>query len=323
MSFRHLALAGLLACIASPLLAEGLKPPKELPPAGFKGEQYVDSAGCVFLRAGVGERVTWVARISRERRQMCGLAPTFAPVVAEAAPPSPAEPDVEAVAVPAPVPESAAATKTRLRRAAPEIARAVATPAQEVQFVNVICPAHAPVAKRLAVKGATKILCFPEGMELDTVAVPKGYRLAWTDDRLNPLRGIGTAEGEVMQDRVWTRKVPARPVAEATPPVRVQAPVPAKSTARKTSGATLSASNAPAQASGHYLVQVGSFGVAANAHRTRERLAVLGLPVTGGKGSINGQPVHVVYAGPFSAADAAQAALRLVRGAGFGDAFLR
>jgi hypothetical protein len=38
---------------------------------------------------------------------------------------------------------------------------------------------------------------------------PKGYKLAWKDDRLNPLRGIGTAAGQAQQDLVWTRDVPA------------------------------------------------------------------------------------------------------------------
>ncbi len=46
------------------------------------------------------------------------------------------------------------------------------------------------------------------------VVVPKGYKLAWTDDRLNPQRGVGTAEGQAAQDQLWTQKVPAKLISD-------------------------------------------------------------------------------------------------------------
>lgn len=45
--------------------------PAEYPPKSFKGKQYVDSKGCVYIRAGYGTRITWVPRVNRERRVFC------------------------------------------------------------------------------------------------------------------------------------------------------------------------------------------------------------------------------------------------------------
>jgi hypothetical protein len=72
------------ALVASAALAEGAKP-AEVPPAEFAGQQYVDSRGCLFVRAGDGTKVLWIPRVSRDGALVCGYPPSGqrVPVVEE------------------------------------------------------------------------------------------------------------------------------------------------------------------------------------------------------------------------------------------------
>ena len=78
------ATAGLaLAAVAAPAVAQG--GPAEIPPESFKGQQYVDSRGCLFVRAGVGAETLWVPRVAPGGAQICGEPPSGqrVPVVGE------------------------------------------------------------------------------------------------------------------------------------------------------------------------------------------------------------------------------------------------
>lgn len=221
--------------------AQNLSGPAEFPPASFTAEQYVDSRGCAFIRAGQGDVVDWVPRISRSRQPICGLPPSLsrqaAPVVApqiataptpntvppprvvRAAAPAPSGTPV-GVATPAAVPMPSA--QTEAMRASPNrcIIRARDGSVTEIR-------SRAPIrCGPQAVHPGTSVLAAPRvnavqnnaslpQMQMGTDAnsyaiVPEGYRAAWTDGRLNPMRGPRTAAGDAQMAQIWDQGVPAR-----------------------------------------------------------------------------------------------------------------
>lgn len=411
--FKALAIAGWATVFAvSFAQAQPLAGPAELPPSGFKGSQYVDSRGCVFLRAGIGGRVNWVPRISRDRKALCGQTPAAAarevtavqaPVVAPPKVVAPVAPrpkrtagnvgkPMETIASKRYVTKPAAPVASVQAKTAPQHSKCPAAspygvlvtladghrsllcssdagfdvlaaqsrleakrsgfapstqqtasnegsgytpkasylPEKDYLGRGYVCPASAPVARRFALNGGgTTVRCtaVSGGLYSETGSmadesqaqtmpnVPKGYRRAWKDDRLNPNRGKGTALGQAQQDQIWTRDVPAKPIAAAIER-RVY---------------LTSASNTPPDAkfgqathtSGSYYVQVGTFGEAANVTRTAARLRGLGLPVAKSRITSKGKQLQIVMAGPFGDAGAAKAALSAARRSGFGDAFIR
>jgi hypothetical protein len=50
--------------------------PAELPPKGFAGQQYVDSRGCLFVRAGPEGNETWIPRVTRDGAALCDNLPS-------------------------------------------------------------------------------------------------------------------------------------------------------------------------------------------------------------------------------------------------------
>jgi hypothetical protein len=155
---------------------------------------------------------------------------------------------------------------------------------------------------------------------------PKGYKLAWKDDRLNPKRGKGTAQGWADQDQVWTRKVPSELVADQPTKQRKKKVVYVQSGTTVITSTKGQAATAPVEkkvAKGGAFVQVGTFGVVSNADGAAARLQGIGLPVARAKITSGGRAMQIVMAGPFGSAADAAAALSMARRAGFGDAFIR
>ncbi|WP_415183785.1 hypothetical protein [Phaeovulum sp.] len=152
--------------------------PQEMPPVSYQAAQFVDSAGCVFVRADDGATAIWTARLGRDGAQICGYQPTFERAAQGQ---SVAKPSVALAATPVATGQIAG---RRNRHASPLKASRSR-------------PTMAPMMAQSAPLRSAPM-------------IPKGYRPAWDDDRLNPKRAMGTAAGRAQMAQVWTDEVPAR-----------------------------------------------------------------------------------------------------------------
>lgn len=120
--------------------------PINFPPASFKGSQFVDNRGCVYVRAGFDGAVTWVPRVSRQRVHICGQKPTFGTtaVAAPAAPAPTKTKPVQITAAPAAKATAAAPAPKTVKRTVVRAAKPAA--AQQSRVVRRV-PKAAPVAK--------------------------------------------------------------------------------------------------------------------------------------------------------------------------------
>jgi cell division septation protein DedD len=220
--------------------------PAEFPPESFNGHQYVDSKGCVFIRAGIDGAITWIPRVTRKRSALCGFKPSLAgsaiadlPVIPDPAPriavapaapvraPSmvkPVRPSMTHAPTPAPVaarptaPDLPTTTAGLVHHPIP-LNKAVGSvrAGSHGQKPQILAPdaTPAPVAAPAAIRAAGlyegQVLTAPP---VDQVRVPKGYRPAWDDGRLNPDRGKQTLQGALQTALIWTQTVPRRLVDE-------------------------------------------------------------------------------------------------------------
>ncbi|MCB1368083.1 MAG: SPOR domain-containing protein [Rhodobacteraceae bacterium] len=133
-----------------------MRGPAEVPPASYTESFYVDSKGCMFIRAGYGGNVSWVPRVDRSRQVNCNYPPTG---VAGATPPAAAQPPQRVAAVPQPAPAPQAAP------VAPPPVRTTTTPVTwnwfdgapaynggrgQIPAPVAVAPAAAPVAAPVA-----------------------------------------------------------------------------------------------------------------------------------------------------------------------------
>lgn len=202
--------------------------PADFPPSSFKGKQYVDSNGCVFIRAGISGNVTWVPRVSRSRQQICQQKPTFAkvqkpdvPVVVDVAPSAPkpvTKPAPTQVVTPKPTPKRV--VRTPVAKPAPAPKRIVRAPTPK----PVAKPTRRVVRRvaQPAVVAAPKPVAVPKPAPKRIVRIampskpPAGYTTVWTDGRHNQNRARGTATGKAQMEMVWTNTVPRRLIAVST-----------------------------------------------------------------------------------------------------------
>lgn len=316
---RVFRVATVAICIAA-LMGQGAVAQIGLPPEDYFGNEFVDAAGCVFVRAEIGGQVTWVPRLSRDRQPVCGRAPTFptgtAPAVGVETPP----PDTGAAPVLAAPPPTAAEPRVTAELPAGQPVRRSAARGQRP--IRIVRAGAIPVAETYCagrIDGAQRYL-LSDGRRVtrcsgEVAADPVAY--------LNALGIPGLTVAPGAPSRAEVRRA-IRADAGAYRVVWANGKLTAEGEAARVSGKSARRMvAAPAATDGARYVQVGAFAVPANADRAIARLKALGLPVAVAREGKAGQPLRTILAGPFEKPDELRSALLLARQNGYHDAFPR
>ncbi|MCB1357336.1 MAG: SPOR domain-containing protein [Maritimibacter sp.] len=167
-----LGVAALVAALGTSAMALSLSQaatPAETPPAGYAKDVYVDSRGCVYVRASIGTSVNWVPRLSRDRETVvCGMTPTASVRGAAATPPAPPAPRPPTAMAPAPA--LAAARPAAMTEPDPVIGSPVSVAGGVggvSRTLEVNCPADGGVT-RVKIGGDTVAVSCPRGMSRTT-----------------------------------------------------------------------------------------------------------------------------------------------------------
>ena len=151
---------------------------------------------------------------------------------------------------------------------------------------------------------------------------PKGYVRAWEDDRLNARRGMTTAAGDAQSDAIWTRTLPRKLVRQRSrgreadlPGGSGNSPFWRPPVEEAPAVTRLSTRSAP-EGQPHY-IRVALYRAEADARVTARAFARRGLPMQLGRARHRGAAYSAVLAGPFPSENQAQQALATLRQAGF------
>lgn len=282
--------------------------PANLPPAGFEGREFTDSAGCEFLRSTFGGEVTWVPRYGPDRNPICDQTPTDFAAAAASQPAQDPDTGMAEQADASGVGDDMGAMSPEADMAEAGTPEPVADAEPARGRIEVVGAVDDPVRRPApSYLGKERTVASVAPRQQVRRAAPKP-RLQQADASGRHPSCPGSAPYGQLVDTELGRKM-VRCVTSPSLFLDEYVNTPPRQVA-----------HTPRVAAGHgNRIQVGSFAVPGNAQRLVARLNARGLPA----GTYRARGLNVVTVGPFASGAAAHGALATVRAMGFGDAFLR